>query len=126
MAPQIVQHHDIVGLKLGNEEPLDPGAELLAVHWSVEGARRDKTVMPQHGDEGGRLSMTPRNGRDEALAVRASAAEPRHFGRCAGFVDKHQIVRSPFGLPRSPLLARLRNVGAVLLCGALRLFFSVS
>jgi hypothetical protein len=52
--------------------------------------------------------------------------EPGHFGRGAGFVDKDQVVRSPFGLPRPPLLARFRNVGAVLLCGALRLFLSVS
>jgi hypothetical protein len=88
---RFVQHHDIAGLELGNQELLDPGAELLAVHWPVEGARRDKTVMPQRADEGGRLPMTPRNRRDEALAARASAVEPRHFGRGAGFVDKDQV-----------------------------------
>jgi hypothetical protein len=70
--------------------------------------------------------MTPRNRRDEALAARASAIEPRHLGRCAGLVDKHQIVRSPFGQLRPPLLARFCYIGAVLLCGALRLFLSVS
>ena len=70
--------------------------------------------------------MAPRNRRDEPLAARASAAEPGHFGRCAGFVDKDQIVRSPFILLRPPLLASFRYVGAVLLCGALRLFLSVS
>jgi hypothetical protein len=70
--------------------------------------------------------MTPRNRRDQAFAARASAVEPRHLGRCAGFVDKHQIWRSPFALLRPPLLARFGYVGAVLLCGALRLFLSVS
>jgi hypothetical protein len=70
--------------------------------------------------------MTPRNRRDEALAARASAIEPGHFGRCAGFVNKHPIVRLPFALLRRPLLARFRDVEAVLLCGALRLFLSVS
>ena len=70
--------------------------------------------------------MAPWNRRDEPLAARASAVKPGHFGRCAGFVDKHQIVRAPFGLPRPPLLARFRDVGAVLLCGALRLFLRVS
>ena len=126
MARQIVQHHDIAGLELGNQELLDPGAERLAVHWPVEGARRDETVMPQRADEGGRLPMTPRNRRNETLAARASAGEPGHFGRGAGFVDKDQVVCSPFGLLRPPSPARFRNVGAVLLCGALRLFLSVS
>jgi hypothetical protein len=126
VARQIVQHHDIAGLEFRNQELLDPSAELLAVDRPVEGARRDETVLPQRSDEGGGFPMTPRNRRDEALAARASAVEPRHFGRCAGFVDKDQVVRSPFGLLRPPLLARLRNVGAVLLCGALRLFLSVN
>jgi hypothetical protein len=89
-------------------------------------ARGDETALPQRADEGGRLPMTPRNRRDQAFAARASAVEPGHFGRCAGFVDKHQIWRSPFALLRPPLLARFGYVGAVLLCGALRLFLSVS
>jgi hypothetical protein len=70
--------------------------------------------------------MAPWNRRDRALAARASAVEPRHFGRRAGLVDKHQIARSPFGLPRPPVLARFRYVDAVLFGGALRLFLSVN
>ena len=70
--------------------------------------------------------MAPGNRRDETLAARASAIEARHLGRGAGLVDKHKIVRSPFALPRSPLLASFRYVGTILLCGALRLFLSVS
>jgi hypothetical protein len=36
------------------------------------------------------------------------------------------VEKRPGTLLRPPLLARLRNVGAVLLCGALRLFLSVN
>jgi len=36
--------------------------------------------------------MAPGNRRDEALAARASAIEPRHLGRCAGLVDKHDVA----------------------------------
>ncbi len=126
VARQIIEDDDIALLEFGNEELLDPGAELLAVDRAVEGARRNETVLPQRADEGRRLPMAPRNRRDQALAARASAVEPGHLGRGAGFVDKHQIVRPPFGLLRPPLLASFRYVGAVLLCGALRLFLSVS
>ena len=126
MALQIVEDNDIAGAQLGNEELLDPGAELLAVDRPVEGARRNQTVLPQRAEEGRRLPMAPRNRRDQALAARASAVEPGHFGRCAGFIDKDQIVWSPLGLLRPPLLARFRYVDAVLLGGALRLFLSVS
>ena len=65
-------------------------------------------------------------GHNQTLAARASAVEPGHFGRRPGFVDKHQIIRPPFALLRPPLLASFRYVGAILLCGALRLFLSVS
>ena len=126
VARQIVEDDDIAGLELGNKELLDLGAELLAVDRPVERARRDETVLPQRADEGRRLPVPPRNRADEALAARASAIEPRHLGRGAGLIDKHQIVRSPFGLLRPPLLASFRYVGAILLCGALRLFLSVS
>ena len=126
VARQIIQDDDVALLELGNEELFDPSAELLAVDRAVERARRDETVLPQRADEGGRLPMAPWNRRDEPLAARASAVEPGHFGRCAGFIDKDQIVRSPFVLLRPPLLASLRYVGAILLCGALRLFLSVS
>ena len=119
MARQIVEDDGVAGPELGNEELLDPGAELLAVDRPVERARRDQTVLPQRADEGRRLPMAPRNRRDQALAARASAVEPGHFGRRAGFVDKHKIVRPPFALLRPPLLASFRYVGTILLCGAL-------
>ena len=70
--------------------------------------------------------MAPGNRRDEALAARRSAVEPRHLGRGAGLIHKHQIVRSPFALLRPPLLARFGYIGAILFSGALRLFLSVS
>ena len=126
VARQIVEDDDIAWLELGNEELLDPRAELFAVDRAVEGARRDETLLPQRADEGRRLPMAPGNRRNQPLAARASAVEPGHLGRGAGLVDKHQIVRPPFGLLRPPLLARFGYVGAVLLGGALRLFLSVS
>ena len=52
VARQIVQDDDVAFAKLGNEELLDPGAELLAVDRPVERARRDETVLPQRADEG--------------------------------------------------------------------------
>jgi hypothetical protein len=57
--------------------------------------------------------MAPWNRRGAAFAARASAIEPGHFGRCAGFVDKHQIVGPPFALLRPPLLASFRDVDTV-------------
>ena len=126
VARQIVEDDDVAGLELGSEELLDPGAELLAVDRPVERARRNQTVLPQRADEGCRLPMAPWNRRDEALAARGSAVEPGHLGRRPGFVDKHQIIRPPFALLRPPLLASFCYVSAILLCGALRLFLSVS
>ena len=63
VARQIVEDNDVAWLKLGNEELLDPGAELFSVDRAVEGARRDETVLPQRADEGGRLPMAPGNRR---------------------------------------------------------------
>ena len=126
MAWQIVEDDDVALLEFGNEELLDPGAEGLAVDRAVERARRDQTILSQRADEGRRFPMAPGNRRDETFAARASAIEPRHFRRCAGLVDKHQIIRAPFGLLRPPLLASFRYFDAILLRGALRLFLSVS
>jgi hypothetical protein len=80
------------GLSGGNEELLDPGAELLAVDRPVECARRDETVLPQRAYEGRRRPMAPRNGRDEALAAVIGLLQSGGLGvtdehRLDGFVE---------------------------------------
>ena len=101
---QIIQDDDIAGLKLGNEELLDPGPELLAVHRPIEGARRDETVLPQRADEGRRLPMAPWNRRDKALAAQSIGRRAGSFWSMRRF--RRQTPDFPLAIrPVAPTIA---------------------
>ena len=122
VARQIVHDNDVAFTQCRREKLLHPRAKCFAVHRSVEHARRRDLIMAQRADESRRLPMTERNIGHEPFAAWTAAVKTRHFSRCAGFVDEHEAFRVQIGLERKPVLARLCDVGALLLGGVLRLF----
>src|SRR5262249_26704800 len=70
--------------------------------------------------------MTMRRGGFEAAPARRPAVGPHHIRFCARFINKDKALGVQIGLARTPFLARLRDIGPVLLCGAQGLFLSVS
>jgi hypothetical protein len=59
--------------------------------------------------------VTMRDFADQAFAAWSPAAQPRHFGRGAGFVDEDQSVGIELGLMLGPCRSRCSNVRSILL-----------
>jgi hypothetical protein len=53
---------------------------------------------------------------------KAAAGGPHHIRFCARFINKDKALGVQIGLARMPFLARLRDIGPVLLCGTQGLF----
>ena len=56
--------------------------------------------------------MAMRRGGFEAAPARGAAIEPHHTGLCSGFINEDKMLRVQIGLARTPLLARLGDIGA--------------
>lgn len=54
--------------------------------------------------------------------ARATALAPRYVGCRARFIDEDQVFRVQANLARTPFLAGLGDIGAILFGGPLRLF----
>src|SRR5262249_60288626 len=107
-----------------SQELLDIAAEQLAVDRAINHARRRDAVVAQGGDEGAGLPMPMRDARHQPLPTRGAAMGPGQGRRRPGLVDKHQPLSRQARLPFPPGYARSGDVGAVLLAGVERLFFS--
>ena len=66
--------------------------------------------------------MAPWRLADEPLADRTSPIGPHHLGVGAGFINEDKPFRVKVQLGRLPALARLGDVGPVLLSGVQRFF----
>jgi hypothetical protein len=66
--------------------------------------------------------MSPRDLADEPLAPSTSPVSADHLGVGAGFVNEHQLGGIKARLAGLPMLARLSDVGPVLLGGVQRFF----
>ena len=55
---------------------------------------------------------------DEALTARRASIKARHIGLCSSFINEHKMFRVQAGLARTPFIAGLGDVGAILLGGA--------
>jgi hypothetical protein len=55
--------------------------------------------------------MAMRRGGFEAAPARGAAIEPHHIGLCSGFINEDKMLRVQIGLARTPLLARLGDIG---------------
>jgi hypothetical protein len=66
--------------------------------------------------------MSPRGLADKPLAPSTSPVSADHLGVGAGFVNEHQLGGIKACLAGFPMLARLSDVGPVLLGGVQRFF----
>jgi hypothetical protein len=97
---------------------LDIGLEDALVHGRVDHERGGERVAPQSGDDGLGLPMSERRLGEKPSPFGAAAAQARHLGRGPGLVEKDQAVRlkpHPRLAQLRPFLARLLDVGAILL-----------
>jgi hypothetical protein len=98
------------------------GQEDRAVHRVIDDKRRDDRLAAQGGDKGGDLPMAMRHKADQPRAAPGAAAGADHVGAGAGLVEEHQVRRIKRGLLVPPALARLGDVGALLLAGVQNFF----
>jgi len=62
--------------------------------------------------------MAMRHGCDEPLPTGSPPIEPYQIGLRPSFINEDKIFRVQMGLARTPFLARLGNISAVLFGGA--------
>ena len=125
MSRQIVQDDDVAGLEGRDELRLDIGFEDAPVHRGVNDERGGQGVASQAGNEGLGLPMSERGFGKKPLALRAPAAQARHLGGRSSLVQEDQPVwLKPHDrlARRGPLLARLLDVGPIVLAGAQSFF----
>lgn len=125
MEGDIVEDDDVARLEFRNELGLDVGFEAGPVHRPVDDPWRDHAMASEAGDEGLRLPAAERRLCAVALALGrpAGALGQPCVGR--GLVDEDQprqrLVEEGLA-PLGPMLARLPDVGPLLLAGLKRLF----
>jgi hypothetical protein len=122
---EVVEDDDVALPELGRELGLDPDVEGGAVHRAVEQPGRDQAVVAQSGDEGLRALVAQRRVVAHPHPSQRPAAQPRHVGPGAAFVDEDQPVRlgaHPRLPPAGPFGARRAHVGARALAGDQRFF----
>src|SRR5215203_5416377 len=122
-----IVHDDDVALPQGRDEDrVDVEAERLAVDGPVEEPWRLDPVVAQGGEERHRPPVAVRHLGGQALAAPRPAAERGHVGFGPGLVDEDEAGRIDKPLPRRPLGASPRHVGAVLFGRDQRLFLWLS
>lgn len=121
----IVEDDDVAWHQFGRELGFDVELEAGPVHRRIDDPGRDHAMTSEAGDEGLCLPAAERRGCDVAFAAGRPAGS---FGQpCVGrgLVDEDQprqgLVEEALA-PRRPVLARLPDVGALLLAGPERLF----
>ena len=123
---QVVHHHDVAVAQLWRQELLDPGAKRPAVDGPVEHQRGEQPVAVQCTDHR-RGAPVPAGGQPQAaLAPGRAAPRGRHVGGRPGFVQEDQALPGQCRLSCTPLIARLRYIGALLLAGVNRFFLRVT
>jgi hypothetical protein len=108
------------------EHPAHVFAEDLRIGGALNGHAGGGTIETDRGDHGGRVPVSLGALGMDPLAPGSTAAQPGHVGLCARLVDKDQPRGIEAPLPPPPCPARPRDVRAVLLARAERLFFKVS
>src|SRR5271166_6164971 len=129
MGRQIVQNDDVARLEGRSQLSLDVNFENEPVHWRVNDEGGDQGVTSQAGDEGLCLPMSERGFRKEPLALGATAAQARHLGRRSGLVQEdHPMWLKPHDrlARRGPFLARLLDVGPIMLAGPQSFFEAIA
>ena len=99
---------------------LDVSFKNAPVHRRVNDEGGGQGVEAQAGDEGLRLPVSERDFRKQPLPLRAAASQARHLGGRSGLVQEDQPVRlKPHDrlACQGPFLARLLDVGPIMLAG---------
>ncbi len=111
---EIVHDHDIAVAQGWDEKVLDIDQEARSIHRPIKYARRSDLIVTQGGNESCRHPMAMRQSRDEAPTTGRPSIEPHHIGLCSGFINEDKLFLVQIGLARTPLLARLGDIGTVL------------
>ena len=105
-----------------SEHLLDIDTEGGAIHRPVENPGGDQAIATQAADEDGGLPVAPERLADQPLTDRAASISARHLGAGAGFIDEHKSFGIKVRLHRFPALARLGDIGPLLLSGVQSFF----
>ena len=119
-AGKIVQDDDVARPKSRSQLSLDVSFKNAPVHRRVNDEGSGQGVASQAGDEGLRLPVSERDFRKQPLPPQAAASQARHLGGRSGLVQKDQPVRlKPHDrlARQGPFLARLLDVGPIMLAG---------
>ena len=103
----------------------DIGEEGIAVHGTVQHHRRDHAANAQASGKGRRLPMAMGYGGTASLTALGAAAQARHLGGSAGFVDEDEFAGIKRDLPLEPGLTGRFHVAALLFARMRRLFLYV-
>jgi len=115
---EIVHDHDIASAQGWSEKVFDIGQETRSIHRPIEHAGRGDLIVTQGGNECRCHPMAVRHGRDEPLPTRSTPIEPYQVGFCSSFINEDKIFRIQIGLARTPFVASLGDIRAVLFGGA--------
>ena len=125
MGGQIVQDDEIAGLKGRGQLGFDISLEDAPIHRRINDEWRGERATAQAGDEGLRLPMAERDLGKKPLAFGATAAQAGHLGGGSGLVEEDQPMRLKPHLRLAnadPFLARLFDVGPIVLAGSQSFF----
>ena len=117
---EVVEDDDVTLLEGRSELCLDIGLEDASVHRLVDNKRRRQAMTSQPGDEGLGLPMSKRCLGLEPLALCAATTRARHLGVGAGLINEDEPVSFEPHLRLTlgePFIARLPDVGSILLAG---------
>ena len=103
------------GWRVGDQELLDVGQELLAVDRASEETGRIDAVMTQGGQEGECTPAAMRCLADQPVAARPPAAQRGHVGLGPGLVDEDQAPGIDARLAGLPSQAAPGDIRAILL-----------
>ena len=102
------------------------GAKHLRIGRALDGQAGGRAVQSQRPEQRGGLPMTVGTAGMNALPSQGATAQAGQVGRGAGLVQKDQFGGIEARLAAPPRAPRPRDVGAILLAGAERLFLYVS
>lgn len=124
VAGRVVHHHDVVGLKLGQQHLFDIGFKADAVDRPVDNEGRYEALVGERSDEGRGFPVAVRNADAQARASGAPAMAAHHVCRSPGLVNEDEARRIETELAVEPFAAPLQDVGTVLFRGMRALFYA--
>jgi len=126
MGAHVVEHDDVAGLQLPEEEALEEGLENLRVGGALDGHHRADPHHVERPDHRRDRSSVARDDPARALAARGAGVRARHGDVAACLVDEHEPVGVEALRELDELAPEGLDAGLALLNGGQTLFFRVS